>query len=273
MDVAPLRLIELMAALSLATDVGTGQPLEHGMRTALLADRAAESLDLGRSERSAVLYTVLLRFLGCTADASETAVLVGGDEVSFNRVMAPMVMADDRDAAPYLVRHLGEGLPFWRRAGRVASALSDPGGKHRSLSQHCEAGARLAARIGLPDEVTVALAHAYERWDGKGIPDGLAGEAIPRAIAIAVVARDIEVWRALAGMDEAVAMLMRRRGRAYDPSLVDVFVAEGRSWCDEVDGRDCWDAIVDAEGDTPELVGVTSASLACRPACGTGPDR
>src|SRR5437763_13692287 len=133
-----VRLVELTAALSLATDLGTGQPLEHALRTSVLALRAADGLGLSMSERSAVLYTSLLRFLGCTADASETAVLAGGDEIAFNAAMAPVVMADDREAVPHLVRHLGENLSLGRRAGRVAAALSDPGGKARSLSSHCE---------------------------------------------------------------------------------------------------------------------------------------
>ena len=60
----------------------------------------------------------------------------------------------------------------------------------RSLSAHCEVGSRLAARLGLGDGVVGALAHAYERWDGRGIPDGLAGEAIPVAVRVVVVARD-----------------------------------------------------------------------------------
>ena len=29
------------------------------------------------------MYTTLLRFLGCTSDASETAVLAGGDEIAW----------------------------------------------------------------------------------------------------------------------------------------------------------------------------------------------
>jgi len=140
-----LRLAELTAAISLATDLGTGQPQEHALRTCVLSLRAADALGLAPAERSVVFYTALLRFLGCTADASDTAAFVGGDEIAFNAVMAPMVMADDREAVPHLIRHLGEDLRFVRRAGRVAAALSDPGGKGRSLAAHCEVGARLAA--------------------------------------------------------------------------------------------------------------------------------
>ncbi|MDP9073941.1 MAG: LuxR family transcriptional regulator, partial [Actinomycetota bacterium] len=202
-----LRLVELMAALSLATDLGTGQPMEHALRTAVLAVRAAGALGLSPADRSVILYTALLRFVGCTSDASETAVLAGGDEIAFNQAMAPVVMADDREAVPHLVRHLGEGLPLARRAGRVASALSDPGAKRRSLSGHCEVAARLATRIGLPAEVTAALAHAYERWDGKGLPEGLAGDEVPLAIRVAVVARDVDVWSARPQLGETGAML------------------------------------------------------------------
>src|SRR5205814_6860168 len=86
-----VRLIELMAALSLATDLGTGQPMEHGLRTCVLAARAGEQLGLDPAQQACLHYTTLLRFLGCTADAAETAALVG-DEIAFNASMAAVVM-------------------------------------------------------------------------------------------------------------------------------------------------------------------------------------
>src|SRR5205807_952337 len=158
-----------------------------------------------------------------------------------------VVMADDREAVPHLLRHLGQGLPLAARVGRVTAAMSDPGGKARTLSAHCEVGARLAARMGLPAEVVTAVAHAYERWDGKGLPSGLAGDDAPRATRVAIVARDVDVWIARAGWDETVAMLRRRRGRAYDPTVVDVFVDGGAAWLRELDSLEPWDAVVAAE--------------------------
>ena len=242
-----VRLVELTAALSLATDLGTGQPLEHALRTSVLALRAADGLGLSMSERSAVLYTTLLRFLGCTADASESAVLAGGDEIEFNALMAPVVMGDDREGLSQLVRHLGEGLPLPRRLGRIGAALTDPGGKARTLSAHCEVGARLTTRLGLPLEVTTAVGHAYERWDGKGLPAGLAGDAIPVATRIAIVARDVDVWCNGQGWERTRTMLARRRDRAYDPTVVDVFAADGATWLAELEAIDPWDAVLDAE--------------------------
>ena len=129
-----LRLAELMATLSLATDLGTGQPMEHALRTCLLALKAGDALDVSAGERPTILYTTLLRFVGCTADASGSAVMAGGDEIAFNGSMAPVVMADDREAVPHLLRHLGQGLPLATRVGRVTAAMSDPGGKARTLA-------------------------------------------------------------------------------------------------------------------------------------------
>lgn len=242
-----VRLVELTAALSLATDVGTGQPFEHALRTCLLAVRAADALGLAPAERSTVVYTTLLRFLGCTSDASQTAVLTGGDEIAFNAAMAPVVMADDRQALPHLLRHLGDGLPLHRRVGRLAAVLSDPAGKARSLSAHCEVGARLATRIGLPADVVDGVAHAYERWDGTGLPAGSAGDEIPVAARIAVVARDVDVVYGRSGIDAVGNVLEDRRGRAYDPAVTDTFLAASGAWLRELDDLDPWDAVLDAE--------------------------
>jgi hypothetical protein len=119
---------------------------------------------------------------------------VGGDEVTFNAVMAPMLMAQPGESVRYFLRHVAEGLPVHRRLGRAVRAMADPRMDRRSLSGHCEAAARLAARLSMADVVREALAHAYERWDGKGYPDGLAGEDVPIAIRVISVARDAEPW-------------------------------------------------------------------------------
>lgn len=233
-------------ALSLATDLGTGQPMEHGLRTCWLSLRTAEALGLDAAARSCVYYVALLRFLGCTSDAADTSVLAGGDDVAFNAAMAPMLMAQPGEATRYFVRHLAEDLPAHRRAGRVVRALTDPAMTERSLSQHCEAGSRLAARVGLGESVCRALAHAYERWDGKGYPDGLTGDEVPIAVRIVSVARDAELWQRRAGWPTAVEVLAHRRGHGYDPAVVDVLAKGGREWLGDMDD-DPYPAVLDAE--------------------------
>jgi hypothetical protein len=75
---ARVRLAEPVAALSLATDLGMGQPLEQALRTCLLAVAAGSALGLDGPTHSDTYYFALLRFVGCTSDAHEQAVLVGG---------------------------------------------------------------------------------------------------------------------------------------------------------------------------------------------------
>ena len=43
----PLRLAELLASVSLATDLGTGQPLGHALRTCTIAAALAEAMGCG----------------------------------------------------------------------------------------------------------------------------------------------------------------------------------------------------------------------------------
>ncbi|MER3486547.1 MAG: LuxR family transcriptional regulator, partial [Chloroflexota bacterium] len=55
---------ELFTAIALATDLGTGQPMEHALRTCLLAVRLAQHLHIGSEELTDIYYLALLRFIG-----------------------------------------------------------------------------------------------------------------------------------------------------------------------------------------------------------------
>ena len=242
-------------ALSLATDLGTGQPMEHGLRTCWLSLAAAEALGLDAATRSCVYYVALLRFVGCTSDASETATLAGGDDIELNAVMGPMLLAERGEGMRFFVRHLGEDLPMHRRVGLVVRAMSDPGMEQRSLSGHCEVASRLASRLGMSESVCHALAHAYERWDGKGYPDGLAGEDVPIAVRVVAAARDAEMWQRQHGWPAAAEVLAHRRDRGSDPAVVDVLLSNGGRWLDEI-GDDQCAAVLAAEPEPVMTFGV-----------------
>lgn len=55
-----LRFAELLGALSLATDLGMGQPLEHALRTCLVALQLGDRLGLRPAELSDVYHVALL---------------------------------------------------------------------------------------------------------------------------------------------------------------------------------------------------------------------
>jgi hypothetical protein len=74
-----VRLAELVATLSLGTDLGLGQPMEHVIRQTLIALRMSELLGLDESERKVVYYSGLLAWMGCHTDAYEQAKWFGDD--------------------------------------------------------------------------------------------------------------------------------------------------------------------------------------------------
>jgi HD-GYP domain-containing protein (c-di-GMP phosphodiesterase class II) len=243
-----LRLTGLVAALSLATDLGTGQPMGHALRACRLAVVLARELDLDDAARADVHYVALLRFLGCTADAPETARLAGGDNLAFLAAMAPAYMGSPAEGVRELARQTGRGRSLPRRAALLAGALAHPGAE----VAHCEVGARLADRLGLGEGVVHALGHAYERWDGHGVPDGLRGAEVPVAVRIAVVARDAVLWQRLAGTSTALEVLARRRGRAYDPAVVD---AVGSVGMPDADQPGVWDDVLAGEPEPVRRIG------------------
>ena len=64
-----IRLAELLAVLSLGTDLGMGQPMEHVLRQCLISLRLADRLGLGDADREVVYYASLIAWVGCHVDA------------------------------------------------------------------------------------------------------------------------------------------------------------------------------------------------------------
>ena len=242
---ATLRLAELLASVSLATDLGTGQPLGHALRTCAVAAGLAEAMGCRPHDIRTVHQFALLRFLGCTSDAAENAVSVGGDDRALLAAMAPVFMGSGREIMVRFVRSVAPDQSRTRRARLVARALTDPKGTQRSLAAHCEVAVMLAGRTGLEGPVVEALGHAYERWDGKGYPAGLEGDSVPLAVRVAVVARDVDLARMLG--EDPRGWLRERRARAYDPAVVDAFERVGSDVLAQLEGVDEWDASLAAE--------------------------
>jgi HD-GYP domain-containing protein (c-di-GMP phosphodiesterase class II) len=246
MQAAEVRVAELICSISLATDLGAGQPLEHALRTCVLAQRAGDALSLDPSELRELYYVSLLRFLGCTSGAAEDAELTG-DELGFYGAFAPVLMGQATEMAAWMVRHLGEGQPLRNRARMVVSALADTGGIDRALAEHCEAGQRLGRRLGVDEGVVAALGRAFERWDGNGYPNRVPGDEIPSSVRISVVARDLELLDRIGGWELVRATLAKRSGRAYDPGVVEAFLDAGPDWISDVRSEPAWESALDAE--------------------------
>lgn len=218
------RRSELLAALSLAIDLGLGQPMEHMMRATLLGLRIAAVLGADRAAAERIYYANLLAWIGCHADSYELANLFG-DDISFR---ADYYNIDAHGAAMLgmMVRHTGTNLPSLQRAGhRAAFVLNASNSISELIHSHCASAAQLAARVGLDEQLPTILGQTFERWDGKGLPLGIAGAKIGLEMRIAQLADTAEVYLRTGGVAAAVDMAERRRGTQFDPAIVDIFCA------------------------------------------------
>ncbi len=241
------RLAEVLAVLSLATDLGMGQPMEHVLRQCLIALRLAQRLGLDEVEREVVYYTALLAWVGCHVDDYEQAKWFGDDTVlkaDFRRVNfgAP-------GAAPlFMLRHLGAGRPMAERV-RLGVAFLGEGRRaaEAMLENHWLAADGLAERLGLAQRIRDSVEQTFERWDGKGVPKGIKGDQILLPSRLVSLADVVEVFHRAGGVEAAILVAEQRRGTQFDPQVVNLFAAEADSWFAGLDEAGTWDAVIAAE--------------------------
>jgi HD-GYP domain-containing protein (c-di-GMP phosphodiesterase class II) len=244
--------------LSLGTDLGLGQPMEHMVRACLIALRLAESAALDESERGVVYYSGLLAWVGCHTDAYEQAKWLGDDLAAKRDAHYGYDLGKAAPAAAFLLKHVGgAGLPLRRRARTGAQFLAD--GRHALAAlaeNHYLATDELAAALGLGEQVRVSLKQSYERWDGKGAY-GLRGDQIAMSSRLINLADVVEVFRRTGGIDAAVAVARERSGTQFDPDLVEMFCQRAPLIFGDLDAAASWDLVIDAE---PSLAVAVSGS-------------
>jgi HD-GYP domain-containing protein (c-di-GMP phosphodiesterase class II) len=245
-----VRLAELMAALSIATDLGMGQPLESALRSCVVAMRLGEALHLDAFTLRDVYYHALLRFIGCNAETDAMAALFG-DELAVRQDFAALDPGRTPEVIGMAVRYLrraNAGEPAYRVAALVArSLLSLPGFMAENFAGHCEVAQRLATRMDLPESLIVCLGQVYERWDGKGLPHRLKGDAVAPAVMVVTLSQDAVVWYRIGGVEAAVATIRRRGGGAYHPDMAERFCAEAATLLADLDSDPTWESVLAIE--------------------------
>lgn len=220
------RLSEILSALSYALDITEGQPEGHAVRTCLIGMRLAEVAGFPAADRVALFYALLLKDLGCSSNAARLCAVFGADDRALKREHRLTGWSAGLPSLGYAIRHAVPDAPPWVRAARVAALAIRGRGSARAMVQiRCERGGDIAGLLGFGPVTRDAIRALDEHWDGGGLPAGLAGEAIPLAARIATLAQTVEVFAARDGVDAAVDMARARRGRWFDPALVDALAA------------------------------------------------
>jgi HD-GYP domain-containing protein (c-di-GMP phosphodiesterase class II) len=237
--VAPPRRVEVLAGLSVAIDLGLGQPAEHMLRSSVVACGLADRLGLSRQQKDTVYYTTLLMWIGCHADSHEYARWFG-DDIAVRRE-AYLVDWSGMPYLRFLLGNVARGEPLSQRVRVMAALMRDARGQLGTMiHSHCASAGALARHIGLGPEVERTLAHTFERYDGGGLPAGASGDAIPIEMRVAQLADVAEVHHRMYGVQGAVAMARSRRGGHLDPAVVDAFTTDAEALFPGP-GDDPWD--------------------------------
>jgi len=130
---------------------------------------------------------------------------------------------------------LGALLHDIGKIGIPSDVLSKPGrltpGERAVMERHPLLGERIIAPIDRLQDVRPVVLHCHERWDGRGYPDGLAGEEIPVEARIVFVCAAYHAmttdrpYRARLAHTEALHQLEESAGSQFDPRVVDAAVS------------------------------------------------
>jgi HD-GYP domain-containing protein (c-di-GMP phosphodiesterase class II) len=238
-----VTLAELVATLSLVSDLGMGRPVERVLRQTLIAMRLAQYAGCAEDVRSATYYTSLLTWIGCAADTSDLAALFGDETELYADThqgdLAGMSMA------VFMVRHLGRGSSPIRRLSMTGQFMASGGRTVQSvMMSHCQSTGALAERLGLGDDVRMPLVQAFERWDGRGVPGAVGAQDLALAARLVQLADSVEAFHFAAGTKAALEVAQKKRGTHFDPALVDVMSLHGAEILDGLDDVSAWDEVI-----------------------------
>jgi len=171
--------------------------------------------------------------VGCHVDAYEQAKWFGDDQAVKHAVRG-VDLGKPVASAAFVLRHLGSGRSLADRMRSGAGFLRDG---RRDLDvmfeNHWRAADTLMERLGLSHAIRASVGQTFERWDGKGEPDGVGGEQVLLAFWLVNLADVAVVFERADGVDAAVSAARARRrvsGSAAGPGRPAVTALRRAGW-------------------------------------------
>jgi HD domain len=216
MGAPAVRRADFLMALAYATDLATGHSRDFALRSCVLAMRLAKVARLDEETCRAVYHQALLRYIGCNADTHLLAA-AWGDEIALRRDLHRIDMGNKSEFVETFVRAITRNLadtPPAELAKAVERGLAEAAQVNIPiLSGHCEVAQRIAERIGLSQELRENLGQIYERWDGRGLPRGLSGDAVKYPVRLVTLVQDVIALTDINGFETMTTMIAKRRLR------------------------------------------------------------
>jgi len=195
-----------------------------------------------------VYYLPFLRYLGCTAFAYEEAATFGGNDIAFRNAFAGVDFGQPREVMGAVFTRLGRDSGATGRVRAIGAFLSQ--GQTfgpKMANANCEVSSRLAERLGLSHGVIEALGFAFERWDGKGIPNGVRGESIPITVRVVTLTHTLVTQMQRGQAVDAKALVARRAGTDFAPDVAAAFTRRAEDLLESITAESVWDQALEAE--------------------------
>lgn len=215
----------ILGAFSYALDMTEGQPAGHSIRACWIGTALASHIGITGAALSDIYYAVLLKDLGCSANAARVAQLFVGDDRQLKHNFK-LIGPKPEDFGGFIRTEVGVGAIDDIRSSAIDHLLANaPTEMTDIMATRCTRGADIARQLRFSEDVAAAIAHLDEHWDGSGLPLGIAGEAIHMGGRIALLAQIADVFFTAYGPEEARTEIAARSGSWLDPTLADAFLA------------------------------------------------
>jgi HD-GYP domain-containing protein (c-di-GMP phosphodiesterase class II) len=234
MPAPALSVSSVLSPLSGALDLGDGHAPGHAARTCVIAMWIAKGLGLDDEAASDLFHAALLKDAGGSSNAERVLRLFGGPDEHLAKRAARLW--DWRTLQGRVRLGLDSiepgGTPVARLSRLVQLARAGRPAWRELFAIRGERGAAMVRAMGFSEAAAQATLAIDEHWDGGGQPAGLRGPHIPLAARIIGLAQVVEIFRDVAGPARAMEVAQERRGRWFDPALVDCLtrVATSELW-------------------------------------------
>lgn len=221
----PSGTAELLCALSYGSGLAVAERMEHGTNTAFVGVHVGRALGLAAPDLEAVFYGALLKDVGCGACGAVLAPFFAEDELAPRLDLNLVDMHSPRSMLAWAKSQMRLDPTLPARLARLAAFASQCGSLTReAMAAHCEIAASFADRLGFGRHVQDAVHYQWERYDGRGAAFHRRAEAIPRPAQVLHVALLADISRALAGSEQAAAMIRQRAGSYFDPEVAEAYL-------------------------------------------------
>jgi HD-GYP domain-containing protein (c-di-GMP phosphodiesterase class II) len=253
----PVRRAEIIAVLTSATALGTGQKPSMSLLGTVMSVAFARQLGWSENEIATMYWYGLIRYAGCHAESHMFSALVG-DEIAFNRTYGVIDNGNPEELLPLVIGLVTRAHARLGPAGiesLLAAALPSLQSEAETVIKgHCDVVQRIAARLGFDEAIIHAAGQFRERWDGRGLPHHIEGESIDRPVRLVFLCHDVSAIASTLGNETALEAVRRRAGTAYEPALAEAFLDASNDLLSILRHPDPRAAVLEAEPGVGEVL-------------------